>query len=504
MANGGGRRLGQTAIAELAPRPGSLAMSRPFARAAAVALYATFMTAPATAQGTGTGPPPDEARQRLEMRRNELEAVENRAKFIQGDLTELRQEREKLNARLLQQAALIQNGEASLTALEKRLAAQEAKEKAQRETLDSNHARIAKLMGALQRMGRNPPPVLFTHRDDALKMVRSAIMLSTAFPELRKDALELARQLEELIAVKAAIQADRDKYKADIQRISDERTKLSSLLETKRQTQDEKQSELEQVRRAASEIQRSVGELNEMIAKLDKAVADNTGLASYDQEIARSAAEKTLAPGPIVVAAVGAAAGTTQPRILPPTTDAPREAALSPAPGAVIKPSIVELAPKSALGADTSRMKPAIAFHLAKAKLPKPAHGRQTLGFGEKTQYGAQSKGILIETRPNALVTAPADGWVVYAGEFRSYGQLLIINAGGGYHVLLAGMSNIDVRPGEFVLATAPVGNMPGLNSKTQDGKPPSTATVLYVEFRKDGRPIDPDPWWSEGVKVQG
>ena len=59
-----------------------------------------------------------------------------------------------------------------------------------------------------------------------------------------------------------------------------------------------------------------------------------------------------------------------------------------------------------------------------------------------------------------AQVTAPCDGWVVFAGNFRSYGQLLIINAGGGYHVLLAGMERITVDLGQFVLTGEPVAVM--------------------------------------------
>jgi septal ring factor EnvC (AmiA/AmiB activator) len=92
---------------------------------------------------------------------------------------------------------------------------------------------------------------------------------------------------------------------------------------------------------------------------------------------------------------------------------------------------------------------------------------------------------------------------VVYAGEFRSYGQLLIINAGGGYHILLAGMSRIDVSLGQFVLAGEPIAAMgtPAVPGSGDDNSRP----VLYVEFRKDGRPIDPDPWWAEASeKVQG
>ncbi|MFD2032980.1 murein hydrolase activator EnvC family protein [Ancylobacter dichloromethanicus] len=61
-------------------------------------------------------------------------------------------------------------------------------------------------------------------------------------------------------------------------------------------------------------------------------------------------------------------------------------------------------------------------------------------------------------TRIEAQVASPSDGWVVYAGPFRSYGQLLIINAGGGYHILLAGMDKITVELGQFVLSGEPVG----------------------------------------------
>jgi septal ring factor EnvC (AmiA/AmiB activator) len=93
---------------------------------------------------------------------------------------------------------------------------------------------------------------------------------------------------------------------------------------------------------------------------------------------------------------------------------------------------------------------------------------------------------------------------VVYSGPFRSYGQLLIINAGGGYHVLLAGMGRIDVSLGQFVLTGEPVAVM-GASLPAGQGHNDNSRPVLYVEFRKDGRPIDPGPWWAEAPeKVQG
>ena len=486
-----------------------------------------FLIAACPTLAQAADPLPEDVRQKLEMRRSELDSTKERAKFIQGDLAEIKHEREKLNAKLLETAALIQKGEGRLSGIEGKLTEMERQETDLRADLSKNSDRIAKLMAALQRMGRNPPPVLFTQRTDALQMVRSAMLLASAFPELRKDALTLATQLNELINVTADIRTERDTLKAETARLSDARTRLSSLIESKKQTLTERQSELQKVKLAAAEISKNVSDLNDLIVKLDSAVTTNTGLGAYDAETRAKTAEaaKPEAPAtltsPAVEAAVAALANSAPApappnapaasgpaaaisvAAAPPAVEKPKEVALL-IPKPPVKPSVVELAPASmALGGpNPGRMKPAIAFHEAKARLPSPAQGRRVLAFGDKTQFGGQSKGIVIETRSSAQITSPCDGWIVYAGEFRSYGQLLIINAGGGYHVLLAGLSQIDVQPGQFVLAAEPVGTMSGASAqaKTQTNSP-----VLYVEFRKDGRPIDPDPWWVDGhQKVQG
>jgi murein hydrolase activator len=86
---------------------------------------------------------------------------------------------------------------------------------------------------------------------------------------------------------------------------------------------------------------------------------------------------------------------------------------------------------------------------------------------------------------------------VVYSGPFRTYGQLLILNAGGGYHVVLAGMDRITVDLGQFVLAGEAVGVMGNAPPPTSAVTTGSSQPVLYVEFRKDGSNVDPAPWWS-------
>jgi septal ring factor EnvC (AmiA/AmiB activator) len=419
----------------------------------------------AAAQG---GLSPDEARKRLESNRDKLEATQRRSKELQGDLEKIQAERERINARLVETAKLIQQSEAQLTVIESRLGELEAQEKVVRGSLEERHGTISSLLAAMQRMGRNPPPVMITRREDALAMVRSAMLLASAFPELRGQAVHLAEQLNDLVRVMGSIRSEGEKLRTETARLNDARTRLAGLQESKRQSLTERQAELSQVRDAAAEITKSVSDLSELIGKLDKEVARRTGLGTYEQEIAEQQKE--------------ASAG-----------------------GAVPAPSVV-LAPNSERVAmlTPGRIKPAVPFLEARGLLPLPAHGRRVLTFGEKTQYGSQSKGLVIETRQGAQVVSPTDGWIVYAGEFRSYGQLLIINAGGGYHILLAGLSQIDVQLGQFVLAGEPVGVMSAA-AKSSQATAPDNAPVLYVEFRKDQRPIDPDPWWADGSrKVQG
>jgi septal ring factor EnvC (AmiA/AmiB activator) len=431
-------------------------------------------------------PTADQVKKALEARQNELKSTLDKAGAIEQDVAKLAEERGKINQRLQETAASIQESEARLTAIENRLGELEVQENMIRGSLGQRREQISNLLAALQRMGRNPPPVIVTKREDALEMVRSAMLLAAAFPGMRTQALELADQLSQLMRVVDENRSQVAKEKAETARLTDLRTNLAGLMETKRRSILEKQDELRKVRDAAGEISRSVSDLNELIAKLDKTVSENTGLGAYEAEVR-----------------AGTPAVLTSPAQPDPSGNQP---AATPAEGPQAKPiEVVELVPeeKAAALSNPGRIKPAIPFQLAKAKLPLPVAGKRVLNYGERTQYGSQSKGLVMETRSGAQVTAPCDGWILYAGEFRSYGKLLIINAGGGYNVVLAGLSQIDVRPGEFVLAAEPVGSM--MTVKKEPAGAASAAPVLYIEFRKDGQPIDPDPWWvTVPQKAQG
>ena len=133
---------------------------------------------------------------------------------------------------------------------------------------------------------------------------------------------------------------------------------------------------------------------------------------------------------------------------------------------------------------------PTGAFMSAKGRIPYPVKGTVVKKFGEKTEAGITSKGIMIATRSNAQVISPYDGTVLFAGPFRGYGQLVIIEHGDGYHTLLAGMGRLDTSVGQSLLAGEPVGIMVA-----------QTKPTLYIELRKNGQPINPAGWLSQSKK---
>ena len=116
-----------------------------------------------------------------------------------------------------------------------------------------------------------------------------------------------------------------------------------------------------------------------------------------------------------------------------------------------------------------------------------PARGTIITRYGEKISKGVTSKGIIVKTRPQAQVISPFDGNVIFAGPFRGYGNLIIIEHGKGYLSLLAGLDSVDCELGQMLLAGEPVGQMPD-----------SSDSKLYIEIRKDNHPINPLTWIKE------
>ena len=415
----------------------------------------------------------DEARERLDKTEQELKSSQVKAEGLTKDLVALAEERARLNSKLIEAGESVQASEAKLSETEAKLAELNEQVGVIQSSITERKVAIVKMLSAMQRIGRTLPPAIVTRRDDALGVVRGAMLLADVYPELKYQADNLSKELEGLVTIEDAIRARRDEQKQETDQLTGERGRLDRLLAEKKAKHAQSEVELVQVKQSAEQLAGEVTSLNELIERLGVQIA-KAEVAQYDAEIA---AEKAL-----------------RERLQ-------QEVMATPA-----NENVIELKPESTklAFASPSRLKPAMPFWQAKGTLRMPAQGHKMTAFGDTGADGTTLKGISLKTREEARITAPADGWVVYAGPFRSYGQLLIINAGGGYHLLIAGMSRIDVSLGQFVLAGEPIAVMGGPAAPNFSGDE-NSSPVLYVEFRKDGKPVDPGPWWAEASeKVQG
>lgn len=401
--------------------------------------------------------------EKLRQHDKELEAVRQQQRQTAETEARLRREigsigddRRKLNQSLIDAAARLRAGELRVAETEARLKPLDENERGIRQSLGGRRAAIAEVLASLQRIGRNPPPAMLVRPEDALASIRTAIMLGAVLPDMRTQADSLAADLSDLIRIRRDIVEEKERLQRDAAALSEERRRITLLVEERQNKQTETEKAIAAQRQKGTELARQADDLKDLIGKAEQGLDPRTRAA----RAAARAAEEKANPGRVDLAALK----------------------------------------------DPGRLAPAVAFASARGHLPLPVNGVRIREFGAPDSAGSTEKGLTIATRAGAQVTAPCDGWVVYAGTFRNYGQVLILNAGGGYHVVLAGMEQISVDVGQFVLTGEPVATMgsgPQVAATLASG---SSQPVLYVEFRKDGTPVDPGPWWaaSEGEKVRG
>ena len=382
------------------------------------------------------------------IRQEQRQAAETEAK-LRAEIDAISEDRGKLNGALIETAARVRVLETRIAASEGRISGLDSNARTIRGSLDERRGVIAEILAALQRIGRRPPPALMVRPEDALQAVRTAMLLGAVLPEMRVEAEALVADLTELARVRREIAAELETASRDLAALSQDRQRMTLLVEERQKRQADTERALQAERERAAELARTADSLKDLLAKLEH---DAAGQARSGE------ADSPAKDGRASLAALK----------------------------------------------DPGRLAPAIAFAAAKGVLPLPVNGVRIREFGAADRLGSTEKGLSIATRSGAQVTAPCDGWVVYSGPFRSYGQLLILNAGGGYHVLLAGMERISVDLGQFVLTGEPVAIM-GTGSHATLGAAGSSQPVLYVEFRKDGTPVDPGPWWANASeKVRG
>lgn len=433
---------------------------------------------------------------RAEDREKELSTVKQQLEqsisdeeLIAGELEAAIAAQEEVSAKLIEISRKAQEREAAVSASEeelKRLSLEQAEILAR---LGEKQDALSELLAGLQRLEQNPPPALVVNPDDVLGALRGAMMFGAIVPELRGEAEALAQDLTRLDALKTTVKARKQEMQAEIASLDSLGTELTGLIARKQELVAASGAKLTGERERAAVLAKQAQSLQQLLTSLAaervRAEAERTRkLAAKEAERARQAAAD-LAERTKQLAAAEA--------------ERARQLAAEEAERAKQMAALEA----EQLRRDMALQAPKLDFAKAKAQLSYPAEGQLVRKFGDKDGLGGSSEGTVIATRAGAQVIAPADGKVEFAGPFRTYGEVLIINAGGGYHILLAGMEKITAGMGEFLRAGEPVGRMGNgpssvtlLGDVVKDGRP-----VLYIEFRNKSEAIDSGPWWTGGTR---
>lgn len=398
------------------------------------------------AQETGSIPPGetsvDAARAELEVIQSSINLSEARAQKLRDEIAALEGDSAAQNAALIAAGQRVKLAEIEVNAAEERLSGLLSERDNIRARLDGAKSQTGGVLAALQRLGKTPPPAVLVSAGDALGSARSAGLMAAILPQLRDRSEIIASDLTRLETVREQARREEEELRTNLNGLFEEQLRIATLIEAKKRGRDRVTADLANEEAQTAALSGQAADLSERIKTLTAPTDPETflnGAGQVDVEAVRVALARA------------------------------------------------------------DRTAPAVPFETARGFLPLPAAGVRTSQFGGDDGFGGKSNGVSIVTRAEARVVAPADGWVMYKGPYLNYGQIVIINAGQGYSILLAGLDTTNVELGQFVMMGEPIGVMgtrtSGLALATSAGVARPT---LYIELRHEDEPLNPDDWWAQ------
>ncbi len=444
--------------------------------------------------------------QQLDQSRADREAKRRKAQDLAAELNGIRTD-------MVAAARAAQESEEQLSELESQLADLKAAEAEKADALNRRSAQMTGVLTALQRLAWRPTEALIAQPQSPADTVRSAILLRAAVPQIEKSAEALRGEIDMLARLRDDIGRQKQKITETTGKLESEHRRLKDLYERKAQLQTAAAAEQAAAEQHLAQLAGQAENLRDLLARLAEERQRRQAEAEAKAAAERAAREAELAARRAArQAEIEAQKAAREAEIANRKAErekhqrelaqarAAHEAELKAQADAREKEIAAQQAARDAdkaarIAAAARPASPEPSFSRARGKMPFPARGRILVHFGATAADGHAAKGITIQTRRDAQVVAPYDGQAVFAGPFRGYGLLLIIEHSEGYHTLLAGMARIDVTVGQRLLAGEPVGVM-----GQDDAKP-----TLYVELRHNGQPVNPLPWLTaHNSKVTG
>ncbi len=339
---------------------------------------------------------------------------------INDKMQNLQKDMKGLKTDLIKTTGLVQQHEQELGGLEKKLGDLTGNKKEITASLNADRESLAELITALERIRRLPPEALIARPGAPLQTAQAAVVLGAIMPELNRRAEAYKTKLDKLQSIEEDLASNKTKLQTASEKLKENQEKMEALMADRQKALLSTKSEYDDQEKAVASLSQQASDLKDLIAKLETAQKKKTAPAEPTEGKRRK--------NPV----------------------------------------------------DESKLGSSLAS-LGNARLP--VSGIIEVKFGQPDALGAESEGLHIKSRPGAVVVSPMKGVVRYAGPFKSYGSIVLIEHKNNYHSLIAGLGRIDTVVGQSVDAGEPLGTLGGSSGST-----PS----LYYELRYNGQPINP------------
>ena len=394
--------------------------------------------------------------------RKDLEAIQMQVeqksvehKRLQAQAAKISVEMATVSKQMVQKARQIQNTEDRISAMEKQLARLQKELKTAEDDFIKEDENLIQTLYALQNLALKPTEALFVQPLTPVEIIRSAMLLRETVPFLAEEAAQIREKLDNIATKKSKIEQQVKKISSNKLALEKEHRQMKQLIRKKAKIRSQIEDKSAAARQKIKQLAAQAKDIKELLVKLEKERKERQEkLKREREELERYRAEQEAL-----------------------AVNERRE-----------KERQEQAKSDDLIKSQTAYIKDVGQnFVKAKGKLSMPARGPIVAAYGQETAKGVSAKGISIKTRSEAQVVSPFDGTVIFAGPFRGYGNIIIIEHGEHYMSLLAGLNSIDCEVGQMLLAGEPIGQMP----KSAEAK-------LYVELRKDSRPIDPEAWFAK------
>lgn len=356
-----------------------------------------------------------------------LRLEEEKKKELSSKISEINKDLKDTKNSLIDIAQSIQNAEMKMNDLDKRIEDLETKKLDIEEKLKKDKASTARLLIALSRIKRTPPEAMIARPETPYKIAQSALLMGNIIPSIQRHAKALKNNLETLTSVTKELSKDREESAQVMAKLKTRYEEVSALMDKRNNLYESIHQDIKAKESSIYKISLQAKNLEDLVQKLKD-----------DARREEERQKEKLA----------------------------------------LQNENSQIHPENEEYADTESFK-------GKDGSVMPISGLILTRYRQKDDLGAISNGLTIQARSSALVVAPKEGKISFAGSFKRYGNIIIIEHKKGLHSLVAGLEKIDTVVGQHVQAGEPIGKMPPALGTT-------TKPKLYYELRKNGDPVNP------------